>query len=135
MTNHNRPKECMETVSYASYADINFYRPQQYMWKGYVFTGVCLSTGREVYTSLGRHPQADTLLDRHPQADTPQADTLLGRHPQADTLLGRHPPADTPGRHPLGRHPLGRHHPRQTSHQRATAEDSTHPTGMHSCLV
>ena len=28
---------------------MNFYRPQQYLWKGNVFTGVCLSIGRRVW--------------------------------------------------------------------------------------
>ena len=41
-----------------------------------------------------------------------------GRHPPAQCMLGyTHPQADTP--------------PRQT----ATAADSTHPTGMHSCFL
>ena len=71
-----------------------FYRPQQYLRKGYVFTGVFLSTGEGRFTS----PLC--------QADTP----LPGRHPlcQADTTPARQTPpckADTPlpGRHPLPR--------------------------------
>ena len=68
---------------------------------------------------------ADTL-----RADTPLGQTSQGRHPP-----GRHPPGQRhpPGRHPPGRHPPGRHPPRQTPQQTATAADSTHPTGMHSC--
>ena len=55
-----------------------FYRPQQLLRKGYVFTGVCLSTGR----GGGVPPHdADTLPGRqtpppHWQADTPGT----GRH-------------------------------------------------------
>ena len=85
---------------------------------------------------------------------TPRADrqTPLGRHPQNRHPPGRHPPdrhTHPPGRHihplpgkhidtyiptPPGRHihPPGRHH--HPTHQMATAADSTHPTGMHSCF-
>ena len=34
------------------------------------------------------------------------------------------------GRHPLGRHPLGRHFPLD-----GQCVGSTHPTGMHSCII
>ena len=52
-----------------------------------------------------------------PPADIPSVDT----HP-----LGRHPPGRlTPGQTPPGRHPP----------EMATAEDSMHPTGMHSCFA
>ena len=54
---------------------------------------------------------------------------------------GQTPPqVDTPWAYtPLGRHPLGIHSPEQTPsappppQKMATAVDSTHPTGMHSC--
>ena len=58
-------------------------------------------------------------------------------HMGRSTPLGRHPQTDTPlGRHPLGRHPPGQTPPGQTPHppKMATAADSTHPTGMHSCI-
>ena len=111
---------------YRDLFDLFHYRPQQYLQKGYVFTGVCLSTGG-VYTPW----QADTPQ----QADTPapgrqtlpwQANHPNGQTPPrretpsscTDTRLGRHPPpwADTPflDRHPLpGQTPpsLGRHPP------------------------
>ena len=102
----------------------------------------------------GQTPQADIPLSRHPPwVDTPTwADTLLpgqtppfgqthyslGRHPP----LGRHTPEQTPplgqtlplGRHPLPlvRQPLPRKTPPLPT---ATAADSTHPTGMHSCFT
>ena len=86
------------------------YRPQR-SCEGYVFTGVCLSTGGvgvSVSVHAGIHP--------------PGADTLPG----ADT-----PPEQTPPRgadtSPRSRHPPP---PRDT----ATAADGTHPTGMHSCF-
>ena len=121
--------------------------------QGNIITGMCQS-----FFSQGT-PWADTPLGRHPPGQTPPwADTPLpGRHP----LPGRQPPgqtlppADTPpctdtplGRHPLDRHPPGRHLLCAGIHTllysacwdtpptpTATAEDSTHPTGMHSCLV
>ena len=91
-----------------------------------IFTSVCQEfCPRGVSSSVhaGTHPQ-----DRHPPAQTPH----LGRHP--------------PGRHPLGRPSLRRHPPAQcmlgytppcpvhAGIHMATAADSTHPTGMHSCL-
>ena len=72
-----------------------FLPPANVVCEGYVFTGVCLSTGGGClphcilgYTSLGRHPPS-----RHPSppGQTPQP-------PQVDTpSLGRQPPwANTP---------------------------------------
>ena len=74
-------------------------------------------------TPLGQtSPRSDSPLVRHPQ----QVDTT----PWTDT-----PPGQTL---PLGRHPLLRQSPGQTPQppprQMATAADSTHPPGMHSCL-
>ena len=84
--------------------------------------------------------------------DTP----LLPRHsptlhstppPQADTLLGRHHPWTSPPPPPAipletPPHAPGGHFPRHTAghapgphNPTITAADSTHPTGMHSCLV
>ena len=62
--------------------------------EGYVFTGVCLSTGGgSAPLHAGIHP---------PWQTPPRADTPSGRHPLRQTP----PQADTPsGRHPLGRHP------------------------------
>ena len=51
---------------------------------------------------------------------------------EVSNLPGQNPWADTvPGQTPPGRHPLGRHPPQQM----ATAADSTHPVGMHSCMT
>ena len=85
------------------------YRPQTKLRKCNVFTSVC----QEFWPQEG---------DVHPQADTT---------PQADNLW-----ADPMGRHPPGQTPPGQTLPRQTPppHQTATAADSTHPTGMHSCF-
>ena len=101
-----------------------YYRPETKLWKGNVFTSVCQEfcpQGGEVYTparKTGKRPRADIPLGRPPW----QADTPLGRH----TSLGRHPFGQTPlwADTSLGRH----------WHQTATAEDGTHPTGMHSCF-
>ena len=109
-----------------------YYRPQR-SCEGYVFTGVCLSTGGwgclpqcmlGYHTPRSRHPPRS----RPPRADThpPVADTPLG----ADILLGADTPreqkpppgADTP--------PEADPPPRDT----VTASDGTHPTGMHSCF-
>ena len=87
-----------------------FYRPQR-SCEGYVFTGVCLSTGGGGVclsawwdtTPRSRHPPEQTPPgpDTPPRADTPQS-----RHPWeqtppvADTPLGPDPPgADTPLRY------------------------------------
>ena len=63
----------------------------------------------------------------HPPADR-QSTPPPGRHPQAEPS----PLTDTPWAHtPLSKHPHG-----QTPlHQMATAVDSMHPTGMHSCFT
>ena len=74
-----------------------FYRPQRWLWKGYVFTGVCLSTGAGVHP-LGRTPGQIHLLGRQP----PWADTSL-----ADTLPRQTPPqmaTAVDGTHPTGMH-------------------------------
>ena len=81
--------------------------PTNAVCEGYVFTGVCLSTGGQVSASglggeylphpPGRSPWADPL-------GRPPGQTPLGKHPRADT-----PRADTPGQTPPGRHPQGRH--------------------------
>ena len=99
-----------------------FYCPQS-SCKGYVFTGVCLSTGgmsASVHAGIP-HPQEQTSpQSRHPLgADTPTgADT-----PRADTPQSRQPPTDTS--------PRADNPPQEM----ATAADGTHPTGMHSCLL
>ena len=75
-----------------------YYRPQ-WSCKGYVFTGVCLSTWGDTCASVhagsrhppSRHPlRSDSPPSKHlpPQPSTPRADTPL----RADTLLQ----ADTP---------------------------------------
>ena len=79
--------------------------PANEVCEGYVFTGVCLSTGGGVCSIAWRDtpPWADT-----PQADTPPRLTPPGRHP-----LGRHPPCTQCmlgcGRRKGGRHPNGMH--------------------------
>ena len=77
----------------------------------FLHLSVILSTGGGLSAPMhaGIHPP-----NRTPWADTPS----LGRHP----LPGQTPPpwADTPWA--------------DTPQQMATAADSTHPTGMHSCL-
>ena len=110
----------------------NIYRPQR-SCEGYVFTGVCLSTGGGwgclPQCMLGYHtPPADTPWSRHPLgADTPQEQRTPGsrhppwsRHPQgADTPRSRLPRPDTPRtRHPEDQTPpqetppCSRHPPR-----------------------
>ena len=75
--------------------------------KGYVFTGVCLSTGgkggRGVYIPWAYHPR---------QISPPPAITPGQTHP-TQTPAWADPPPD----------------------QTATAADGTHPTGMHSCFL
>ena len=100
---------------------IDLLPPANEVCKGYVFTGVCLSTGGSIWagTPPGRYPLAGTSpwqvhppgrytpLGRYsPWAGTPQAGTPPGRYP----LAGTAPQADTP---PVGRYtPLpGRYTP------------------------
>ena len=95
-------------------------------------------------------PPDTPLLPRHPptlHSTPPPADTLLGRHhPLTEPPPPRHPSGDTttcPRRTPpQADTPPGRHFPRHTAghapgphNPTITAADSTHPTGMHSCLV
>ena len=89
---------------------IHFYHPQRSCGKvKFLHLSVILFTGGCLpQCMLGYTQPPDTpLLGRHPLADTPQTDTSPGQTPAwADT------------------------HPQQM----ATAVDSTHPAGMHSCL-
>ena len=95
------------------------YRPQTKLRKGIVFTSVC-----QEFCPQGGVPQC--LLRYTPLL---WAGTPPGQVPP----LGRHPP----GRHPRGQAPLLEADPypwsRPPPQQTATAVDSTHPTGMHSC--
>ena len=71
---------------------VNFYRPQRNC-EGYVFTGVCLSTG---VAGVGWEVSASVhagIPPSHPGADTPQEQT---------PPKSRHPPEQTP---PKSRHP------------------------------
>ena len=91
------------------------YHPQTK--KGNVFTPVCDSVHRGVYTPIppGRHPQG-----RHLPRQTPP-----GRHPSSPWQTPPFPwqtPLFSPGRHPPTLRP-----------QTATTADGTHLTGMHSC--
>ena len=88
-----------------------YYRPQR-SCEGYVFTGVCLSTGGRGclpqcmvgYTPQSRHPpgsrhppRADTPQSRHPPEQTPPEQTPPEQTPWADTPQEQTPPrADTP---------------------------------------
>ena len=111
---------------------MNFYRPQR-SCEGYVFTGVCLSTGEggwwcvclsACWDTTPPHPGADTPQSRHPPEQTPpKADTPPEADPpRADPLeqtppWSRHPPrADTPQEQtpPKSRHPQSRYPPEQT---------------------
>ena len=94
-----------------------------YVMLGYVFTGVCLSTGGCLphcmlgYTPpwAGTHP-----LGRHPPGQTPPTpcpDTPLGRHPPAQCMLG-----------------YTHTHPAQGMLGYGQQAGSTHLTGMYSCL-
>ena len=97
---------------------------QNVIAKGYVFTGICQSTGER-----GVCPIA--CWDTPPCVDTPWADIPL---PQADTPPEQTPPGQTP---PPRQTPTL---PRQTSpHAQCMLgygqqADGTHPTGMHSCF-
>ena len=99
-----------DVISHLSFM-CNFYRPQR-SCEGYVFTGVCLSTGEGVCLSAlwDTHPpppEQTPPQNRHPPwsrhplgADTPES-----RHPPgADTLQSRHPPGAA--QQPRSRHPF-----------------------------
>ena len=83
--------------------------PTNEVCEGYVFTGVCLSTG-----GVWQTPPP----------------LFLGRHPPswADTHPGQNPPPR--GRRPLGRHPRATPPPMLAYGQQA---GGTHSTGMFSC--
>ena len=93
---------------------INFYRPQR-SCEGYIFTGVCLSTGG---------------------VPDPGVPPLGGAWSWGGLLLRGVcswgclvPGGSAPGGRLVSQHAL-----RQTpSRETATAADGTHPTGMHSC--
>ena len=141
--------------------DSIFLPPATKLGQGYVFTGVCDSLNRGClpqcmlgYTPPGsRHPPqeqtphqsrppksrptpgADTSGSRHP----PGADTPRSRPPEQTTPRSSHPP---PSRHPPKQTPPGAdtprsRHPPTTEHagRYGQREDSTHPTGMQSCLT
>ena len=87
-------------VRFVSFVVVGFLPPANKVCDGYVFTGVCLSTGVSapmhagIHTP-GRHPQADTHLprvDTLPWVDTPSAQCMLGYGQQAG------------GTHPTGMH-------------------------------
>ena len=95
----------------------HFYRPQRSCGKVmFLHLSVILFTGGGVWYDT---PWADTPGKTPPGQTHPPC-----RHPSCRIPPGRHPLAThSSGRHPLGRHP----------HEMATAADSMHPTGMHSC--
>ena len=101
--------------------------PANEVCKGYVFTGVYLSTRG---SGCGRHPPR--------QAYPPGQAHLPGRHPTRQV-----PPGQV---HPLGRYPRagtpplpGQTHPHSRAGTPPLADGQqaggTHPTGMHSCLI
>ena len=99
--------------------------------EGYVFTGVCLSTGEGVsatHTPVDKHP-----LGRHrhipPGKTSPSGQTPLCRHPLANTSLGRPPPVDTPLPSACWDTP-----PAQCILEYGQQADGMHLTGMHSCF-
>ena len=71
-------------------------------------------------------PPKQTPRSRHPRADTPSEQTPRSRPP-----WNRPHGADPPEQTPPANTPQSRHPPGET----ATAVDSTHPTGMHSCFT
>ena len=87
---------------------LNNYRPQR-SCEGYVFTGVCLSTGGVCLSACWD----TTPRNRPPREQTPPQQTSL---------------ADTSGRHPPGTPPV------RPPGETATAADGTHPTRIHSCF-
>ena len=118
----------------------NIYRPQR-SCEGYVFTGVCLSTGGEYltrYTPLGadtppgqvHSPRTRSLPlgPGAPQSGTPPQDQVP---PQTRyTPQTRYPPR--PGAPPGT--PPGPGTPPPPRRDTAIAADGKHPTGMHSCI-
>ena len=112
------------------------YRPQ-HSCKGYIFTGVCVSTGGGVCLSACLDTTTTT-----PGADTtpPGADTPRSRHPpppEQTPPQSRHPPPPeqtTPKQTPLPPEQTpseSRHSPPEAD--MSAAANGTHPTGMQSC--
>ena len=73
----------------------------QDMFSGCVFTSICHSVHRRVYTPP-RHPRADTPLGRHPSGQTPS----IGRQPSRQKPLWADTPRQTPP-YPFGQTPPG----------------------------
>ena len=125
----------LEVVTAKGDVLVLYYRPQR-KCEGYVFTGVCLSTG-----GWGCLPQCMLGYYTPPGADTPRSDTPQSRHPlAADTPLEQTPSpreqtppgADTPQEQtpPGSRHLLGADPPEQTPpRSRHTLSWSRHPPG------
>ena len=87
-------------VRFVSFVVVGFLSPANKVCEGYVFTGVCLSTGRVsaplhagIHTPWTDMPWAHTPLGTHPPGRLPWADT-----PQAD-CPGHTPPGQTPPLH------------------------------------
>ena len=110
--------------------------PSNEVCEGYVFTGVCLSTGGvcpiacwNTHTPGQTHPWADTPPPgRHP----------MSRYPPGQTPPGQTPPADTPPtgqKNPQGTHPPGSDtSPPPSACWIQSPIGCTHPIVMSSCL-
>ena len=134
-----------ESIQHAALMDYiplilwGFYRPQR-SCEGYVFTGVCLSTGGggrvpdQVHPRRSRHTPPRGA-DTHPPGSRPlRVSTPPGARytPRTRYTPGtRYTPqgADPPG---PGTAPWDQVYP-PPPWDTATAADGTHPTGMHSC--
>ena len=113
--------------------------PANEVCEGYVFTGVCLSTGGGDSTCAGTPPRSapgrytPTPQQVHPQTSTPLlAGTPPGRYPPPRQVPpGRYTPQQV---HPPGQFPpQGRYTPRsQCMLGYGQQAGGTHPTGMHS---
>ena len=118
-----------------------FYRPER-SCEGYVFTGICLSTGGWgclPQCMLGYHtpPGADPLGTDTPLEQTAPEQTPPPPGADPDPPPGsRHPPlgADTPWEQTLPSWEQTPPRSRLPHQDTATAADGTHPTGMHSCF-
>ena len=117
----------------------NLLPPANEVCKGYVFTRICLSTGRGGVPGQVRPPSRYIPRQVHPLSRyTPQSGTppWAGTPPsgQVHPLPGRYTPlqAGTPPSRQI--HPLGRYPPPQCMLGYGQQAGGTHPTGMHSCF-
>ena len=107
-------KEQFSTSTYVML--LYFYCPQR-SCEGYVFTGVCLSTGG-VGVSVSVHAGIP-----HPPRSRPPLGADTPPNPQSRHTPSRHPPR----RHPKSRHPPGADIPRSRHPPEADIPQSRHP--------